>query len=415
VKRDFGMDLFEMDLFIVAISKYLTLNQPFTILHERQGITWAPVYSLDENRDLESIAIFSDYLLYQLSSLDFRSLPEENYYKIRALVDLLDRFIKTRKRKYQKISKEILTEFEHKILALRLGAKVDYKEIKNLDPDLYRFLINNCLDRKFFALGIQVNKEFALPFEIEANVYEDVLWKDLKRETLIDKSNRIYGYRFFYKERILMETDTEFQLTEEFTLLYPGITFYHPGKALHIAPVDKRNREEWLGKNVIEVVALHKKDSFFLLMRKANGYIYAIGLEDEKISSPVDSYFSSYKCRYELLVSENEFSELFNLFEKKKYYKSKMTQKMVLEEVKNVLGLKVIPEKKLVSKSAFLSYLFFPYAFLKFICQRKKFHLYGFKDLFKRPHEIASMNSKSFARWLEESCFDRSGNVRCFE
>lgn len=409
------MDLFEMDLFVVAISKYLKLNQPFRILYEKKGITWEPVYSESENRDVESIAIFADYLLLHLSVLDFRSLPEENYYKIRALVDLLDRFIRNRKKKYQKISNEIVTQFEHKILALRLGAKVDYKKIKSLDPDFYRFLINNCLDRKFFALGIQLNKEFAVPFEIEANVYEDVCWEDLKREHLVDKSNRIYGYRFFYKERILMETNTEFQLTEEFSVLYPGITFYHASKALHIAPVDKRNSEGWRGKNLIEVVALHKKDSFFLLMRRADGNVYAIGLKEEQISAPVDGYFSPYKCSYELVVTEKEFSRLFNLFEKKKYYKTLMTQKMLLEDVQKVLELNEIPEKKLVSKSAFFSYLFFPYAFFKFICQRKKFDLYGFKDLFKRPHEIGSMNSKALARWLEESCIDRSGNVRCFE
>jgi hypothetical protein len=409
------MDLFEMDLFVVAISKYLKLNQPFTIIHERQGITWEPAYSVSANRDLESIVIFSDYLLLNLSTLDFRRLPEDYFYKIRILVDLLEKFIKNRKRKYGKLAKEIVLECEHKIVALKLGGKVDYKEIKNLDPDFYHFIKNNRLDQKFFALGIQLKKEFAIPFEIEANVYEDVHWKDLKREKLIDRSDRIYGYRFFYKNLILMETDTDFRMTEDFSVLYPGITFYHPIKALHIAAVDKRSGEGWMGKNAIEIVTLNQKDSLFLIMKRADGYLYAIGVKDKKISAPIDLYFGSYRCKYELIVSEHEFSQIFNHFEKKKYYKSDMTEKMLLEAVQEKLELDEIPEKKLVAKSAFFSYLFFPYALVKFFCQRRKFHLYGFKDLFRRPHEISSMNSKSIARWLEHSALARNGNERCFE
>ena len=409
------MDLFELDLFVDAISKYLKLNQPFTILQEKKGLTWEPAYSVESNKDLESIQIFSDYLMVNVGVLDFRALPEEYFYKIRALVDLLDRFIKDRKKKHSGLGGELFEEAEHKILALRLGGRIHYKEIRNIDKEMYNFIKINGLDRKFFALGIQLHSILALPFEIEANRYQEILWNELQRLNLTDSSGRLYGYRFFYNEQLLMETNTDFLLTEEFSVLYRGITFYHPRKALHIAPLDKRSSIEWKQKNLLEVITLNKRGALFLLLRKEDGNIYCIGVNRGKLSAPVDSYFDTYRCRYKMGITKEEFNSIFDIFEREKYYKKSLNEKGLLSVIQNTLNLQPLPEKMLVSKYRFLAYFMLPYGIIKFFCRRKKYPCYGWKDVFIRPYIVSSMNRKKITRWLEEASLSRSGEDKCFE
>ncbi len=409
------MDLFELDLFVDAISKYLKLNQPFTILQEKKGLTWEPAYSVAANRDLESIQIFSDYLFANVSVLDFRALPEEYFYKIRALVNLLDKFIKDRKKKHSGFGGEVFQEAENKILALKLGGRIHYKEIGNIDRDLYRFIIVNELDRKFFALGIQLNSNLALPFEIEANKYQELLWDELARLNLKDSSGRVYGYRFFYKEKLVMETNTDFLLTEDFSILYPGVTFYHPRKALHLAPLDKRSSLEWDQKNLIEVVTLNRRGALFLLLRSENGNIYCVGSNQGKLSTPVDSYFGAYKCRYQIGITKEEFHQIFEIFEKEKYYKKNINEKGLLSVLQETLKLEPLPEKMLVTKYKFLAYLMLPYGIIKFFCNRRKYPCHGWRDLFMRPYVVSSMNKNRVKQWLEEAAASRSGGDKCFE
>ncbi len=409
------MDLFELDLFVDAISKYLKLNQPFTVLQGKKGLSWEPAYSVELHRDLESIQIFSDYLIANVGPLNFRELPEDYFYKIRALVSLLDKFIKNRKGKYNGLGSEVFEEADHKIFALRLGGKIDFREIPGMDRELYNFIKINELDQKLFALGIQLNKLIALPFEIEANMYEEIEWNKLVRKELSDSIGRVYGYRFFYSDHLVMETNGDLLLTEQFSLLYRGISLYHPIKALHIAAIDKKEPSAWKHKNLLEVITLNKRGSLLLMLRKEDGNLFCIGVSKGKLSSPVNGCFVEYKCLYQMAITKEEFALIFKILEDGKFYKKSFNEKDLLSVVQESLKLSPLPEKMLLSKNMFLAYLLLPYGIVKFFCARKKYPCFGWKDLFKTPYKISRMNKKRVIRWLKEASITRSGEEKCFE
>lgn len=390
------MNLSEIDLFIDAISKYLTLNQPFTIVKEDEGLSWEPAYSVASKKDLQSVQIFSQYLFEEVGVFDFRTLPEEYFYKIRCLVDLLDRFIQDRKAKYGEVEKEIFEEAEDRLLALRLGGKVDYRVFRTIDQDLYNFIKINKLDKKCFALAIQLPKTLAIPFE-----GKEVLWNDLQRQSLTDLGGREYGYRFFYKDQFLMETDTNLLLRETFSVLYQGITFHHPSKALHITPLDKRDPLQWGKKNLLEIHTSTSKESFFLTLRKSDGFIYSIGVDKGKIAAPAKEYFevSREECRRE--ITSESAAMILKVFQNDKYYKKKMTQKKLLEVLEMHLGLDPIPELAIVTKHKILSYVTLPYAILKFVWKKNQYAPYGWRELCITPYKVSKIDKTSLKRWLE--------------
>ena len=325
---------------------------------------------------------------------------------------MLDVFIKSRKKKYTNIKAEFFEEAERKIFALRLGGKINYHDIENWDQEFYQFIKLNQLDLKMFALGIQLQPTLEIPFEIQANVYEEVIWQNLERIKLSDASGRYYGYRFFYKGYLVMETNLDFIMVEEFSLLYPGITFYHPKNSLHIAPLDRREESE---KNYLEIITKCGKTSPFLLLHKKNGNVYCIGIENGRIAAPSSDYYRAYKCRYKMEISNNEFVEIFDVFEKEKFYKRAVTEKKILEVIQDKLNLQDLPEKKLVGKGKITAYMMLPYAVVKFFCYRSKYPAYTWKDVFKRPHEVSTFNKKMIKKWLEESLLARGGEEKCFD
>ncbi len=336
------MDLSELDLFVDAISTYLKLNLPFTILQDKNGLTWQPAYKTGVERDFESIQIFTDYLIHAVALLDYKELPADHFYKIRVLVDLLEKVVRKRKKL---AVKGLYKEIELKILALRLGGKVGYQEIREMDKELYTFIKSNQLELKFFALGIQLGKDFAIPFREN----QAVLWADLTKVLLTDRSGRDYGYRFFYEEKLMMETDLKFLMTEEFSVLGDGIGFYHPLRTIPIAPIAIRNSEEWGGRNLFEIVVQKRRKGFYFVLKHREGAIYSIGLNRGRIVSPVDSYFLLYSCKYTIEISDKEFVDLFKRFENDRYFKRGFTEKKLLELMQESLGLEPIP-KKIVTK-----------------------------------------------------------------
>ncbi len=406
------MDLSKTDLFIDAITKYLKLNQPFMIIREKKGISWDPAYTTDSQRDIESIQIFSDYLTTNLALLDFRALSDEYFYKIRALVDLLERFIKNQKKKHQHVNREVFEEAEAKILALRLGGKITWRNVVNMNPELYQFIKRNKLDLKMFALGVQLKPDLAISFEVDAGVYKELHWEQLERQKLSDATGRYYGYRFFYEGQLIMETDLDFLLTSEFSFLYPGITFYHPKKALHIAALDKR---EPTGMSTLEFVTKSGKNAPFLMLQKENGNVYCIGVEKGKISAPSDDYFKPYQCRYKIEISGEEFESIFGQLENDKFYKTDVSENRVLEVVCEKLELEPFPEKKLVTRHKVIAYFMLPYALIKFFCSSRKYPGFKWKDVLKEPHKVSTINRKMLTSWLEKTLLVRGGEERCFE
>ncbi len=408
------MDLFEIDLFIDAITKYLKMNRPFTILTNQNGLSWEPRHSTNLARDLESIVIFSDYLVANLGHLDFREIPADYFIKIRSLVHLLDTFIQTKKKKYGGAGIEIFHEAELKMLAIKLGGRVDYRLIESMDKEFYHFLIINQLDEKLFALGIQLRDLFSFPFEIDANEFKVVSWKELKKVPLEDESGRLYGFRFFYEDRLVMETGVNLLLTEDFTLTYKGLMYYHPSKALHIAALDKREVKR-NQKNSIEIISLTKKGKFFLIMKKEDGSLYCIGVKKGKIVAPTDLYFQTYFCKYELHVTKHEFMKIFEYLEKLKYYKSDVSEFFLLEMIQEKLMLKDLPQKKITTGKKILSYLFMPIGLFKFLTDRQSYALYSLSDVVFRPYLVSRINPKNFHSWLEEVSYERNGEGKCFE
>jgi hypothetical protein len=332
------MDLSELDLFVDAISTYLKLNLPFTILQDKNGLTWEPAYKAGVEKDFESIQIFADYLLEHVGPLDYKALPEEHFYKIRVLVELLEKVVEDRKKK---APSGVYKETRQKILALRLGGKIQYQEIKDINRELYAFIKVNQLEVKFFALGIQLNKNLAIPFEED----QVVLWTDMTKVLLTDRSGRDYGYRFFYEDRVMMETDLKFLLTEEFSVVGDGIAFYHPLRSVPMKPILVRNPDEWGRKNRVEIILQKRKSTFYFLLRREDGAIYAIGLDKGKIAEPVFSYFLTYKCKYLIEITAEEFENVFIRLENDRYYKIGFTEKKLLEILQENLGLEPIPKK----------------------------------------------------------------------
>jgi hypothetical protein len=408
------MDLFEIDLFIDAISKYLKMNRPFTILTDKQGLSWEPRHSTNLARDLQSIEIFSDYLISNLGHLDFRELPEDYFYKIRALVHLLNDFIKSKKKKYGGEGINVFHEAELKMLALKLGGRVDYRSIETMDSDFYQFLIINQLDEKLFALGIQLSDLNSFPFEVDANDFRSLRWKDLKKIALEDESGRMFGYRFFYEDRLVMETNVNLLLTDDFTLTYKGLMYYHPSRALHIAALDKRESRV-NQKNKIEIVSLSKKGKFFLVMKSEDGSVYCIGIKKGKIVAPIDLFYQTYFCKYELEVSKLEFMKIFEYLERLKYYKTDVSEFFLFEMLQEKLYLKDLPQKKITSGKKILSYLLMPIGILKFLLARDSYPLFNLSDVILRPYLVSRLDSRKFHIWLEEVSYERNGEGRCFE
>ena len=114
-------------------------------------------------------------------------------------------------------------------------------------------------------------------------------------------------------------------------------------------------------------------------------------------------------------ISNNEFVEIFDVFEKEKFYKRAVTEKKILEVIQDKLNLQDLPEKKLVGKGKITAYMMLPYAVVKFFCYRSKYPAYTWKDVIKRPHEVSTFNKKMIKKWLEESLLARGGEEKCFD
>src|SRR3990167_3676348 len=125
------MNLFDMDLFIEAVKRYLELNQSVRIVREGKELTWEPAYENSPHKELESLQTFSDYVFERVRIFDFRSLNESEFYKIRNIIDLFEQLIQDRKKKYPKEGEVIIREAEHKLMALRLGGRVDYRDFQH--------------------------------------------------------------------------------------------------------------------------------------------------------------------------------------------------------------------------------------------------------------------------------------------
>ena len=374
------MDISELDLFIVAMSNYLRLNQPFTIIGCKKNLSVEPIDIEETNSDLRSIKIFSSYLIENVAILNYRDIPKDNYLKIRLFVDLLDKFVKAKKKKYKKLGTNLFKEAEDKIFRIRLGGKISSNDIENIDQEFRKFLKINKIDYKLFALAIQLGSNLALTFQVDRNLYEEVVWKDLVKEKLFDESGRLYGYRFFYKERLVLETDTELLMTESFCFLYQGITSYHPQNSLEILPLDKRAST---GKAFLEIVTSVRGSSFAMLYRE-DGAIYCIGLQKWKITAPVDGYFELYKCRTLFEITNEEYAEILSAFEIEKIRKDNLTEIDFLSVIQRNLGLEAFPN-------------------------------FSWKELFMKKCKVLKMNKKIIWKWLEKVIIARNGEQSCFE
>ncbi len=278
-------------------------------------------------KDLERVHDFSNYLFEQGKGLNFRDLSEKEFYKIRVIVDQLEQLIEDCKKRY---GKEVLEEVEHKLLSFRLGGRVDFAVFKKIDPEFYNFMKVNKFGKKCFVLGIQISENLGIPFEIEKDVILELMWRDLQKQETKE------GIRFFYKDQFLMETDKKFLLKETFVFLYRGITFYHPKKALHLAPIEKRNPLQWGRKNLLEIM-----NPLVLRLRKEDGTIYCIGVDQGKISAPSDACFEVYQGHYQKEVTKEELEEALKAFHHHKFYNKKVPKKGLLEIIKmDKAGLK---------------------------------------------------------------------------
>ncbi len=375
------MDISELDLFIVAMSNYLRLNQPFNIVEGNKKLLQKPLNLEETHSDLRCIKIFSNYLVENVAVLNYKEIPEESYLKIRFLVDLLEKFVKSRKKKYRKIDKKPFNDAEEQIFAIRLGGKISLKNMEFINEDFRKFLKVNKLDHKLFALGIQLNGSLALSFQVDENLYEEICWKDLVRENLIDESGRLYGYSFYNSEHLVMETNVDFLLTESFSFLYQGIRFYHPENSLKIEPLDKKGP---FGRNILEIVSNNSSAFSFILLYKEDGTIYAIGLHKGKIVAPAPEYFILHKCRYRMEITNDEFGDLLSAFESEKIRKDTLTEMDFLSIMQRNLNLETLPD-------------------------------YSWKELFMKKCKILKMNRKAIKQWLLKVLLSRNGDVNCFE
>ncbi|HLB53094.1 MAG TPA: hypothetical protein VJK48_05235, partial [Chlamydiales bacterium] len=73
------MSLFDMERFVETITRYLEFDQPFRIVRNEKGLAWEQIYDGDFKKDLESVEVFSSYLLEYGRAFDYRALSEKEF------------------------------------------------------------------------------------------------------------------------------------------------------------------------------------------------------------------------------------------------------------------------------------------------------------------------------------------------
>jgi len=362
------MEIFQLNSFIKSVRHYIKSKQPFAIERKENSIGVVQLKKFEFERDLLTADIFCEYLLEKTKILDFKMLEIAQISQLHTLINLCSDLIESYFRRYKK-SKRSFNFLRNKLIALRLGGRVDPLFFDDSKSEILTFISVNQLDIKFQALKIQLPYDevngIAFPFELETGVISYLYWKDLRRQEFVDKRGKIKGFRFYYKEKFAFQTDENLKFISQFTILDRAIIQYDRVKSRAIRYVEKINGMENCGKNYLEIwIQNTQVETMVVILRTGDGRVYAIGTESGYLATPPDLYYKIHTnsdiSTYKLEITSKEFEQIFSRFAKIKFNSAPIKFHCLLDVIDEVIHWGIEVHATFFGKSFLLAGTFFP-------------------------------------------------------
>lgn len=383
-----------------SLHKLVEKNVYFRLDKEGDVYVIKPLEDHEAKEAVDSLLQFANELHDQLEIQDLVHTDQKSLDTIINFRDVLREFgLKNQKR--QEIAEQ-LEKLRKVEFAISLGGKIPVEDLKE---DQRQFLLANQFHEKVLPMRIPLKYKWdegiMLPFEIEATLYHHVPWEKLTREKLFDKKQREIGYRFLLKENQLFATHWDYTLTKRYTLLCEGITQYHYRKSNTVYPTFKVNPHKTKQKN--ELIFEIREKEITVLLKRDDGVQFSLGMEKNRIVSPVKDFYQPPRRSIKVGCRRQDIDKIKKLIEVEKFWVRKdIRHKNLFFILEEVLDIKPIPRKALISSNHFLSYLTLPLALLEYRFAKSNDSLPGIRDFIKAPYGKYCVDYKALKKQLLE-------------
>lgn len=289
--------------------------------------------------------------------LSERVLAAYDYLSLRDIHKIDERLFLTFK-EYVEDLKEVITksnlpipvknELRDYIFTIKMGAKVPIDTFCH-ESSLRLFCDMNFLDQIFFQLKHTLKYDqhgfIYLPFELKRDSVSWIRFSDLE----FKKTNS--GYDVYFEKQLMFQTDQNFMLTDDFTVLMFGITKYNRFLSADFRPYRYQDPSIYNYQNLLDIIVTWRndgKDSYFfqthvsMELKGKDGFIRSFGQDifDHVFTLPAYGYLRAaagntiistpdlssvypkhhrFTKRVSIPVTQKEFDQIIALVESDKY------------------------------------------------------------------------------------------------
>ncbi len=386
--------------------RMLDLNVYFEIYPISGGYSFHPLGNDEFDKYVRSVLNFSRAFHEQLEIQDLLHASSQELKVVLGFHQFLKKFIQIYGKKKNTLEHaEVIERIKKHELAIALGGKIPINEI---DEEELRFLLVNDFHKRSLPFRMQLrcswDEGILIPCEIDPMLYHNIPMKKMEKTEVFAKNNKLIGYKFFFGDYFLFQTDAHLKLIDKFTLLCDGISRYHREKSFVLYRTFKSDPSQYEKKNQVEILFHGKKlKSLSVILKREDGSVYSIGSRKGKIISPSLNFTEPATKVVMIKCTKNQINLIKKKIEDERFFPArKAPQENLFVILADVLQEDFVAKKPIAFSNKWLAYLTLPIGIVYYCVQKKNCKLETLLEFLKKPYGQYCIDEQSIRKQLIE-------------